>query len=245
MLIDGCLILDILGFLNTGSTNAVGGPSQGFLWSELILSPISAIGSAKIAPTVGTYTDTYTLSTSQAWAMKMVAFNGLPTGIIIDNQGVTLATKANELDFEGDITASGTGRKKTIRVTFPTPPVDQLVKVNAADTTADYLDPKIEIVAGTNTIISKVIQNIGGNEKISYVVNATAVNVPGADFTQTTLYPDETVAAGDTMALTKTTFAAATTVLPFGKATADQKGDFVVFGSGISMSTMKVALKRI
>jgi hypothetical protein len=50
---------------------------------------------------------------------------------------------------------------------------DHKVAVDGADTTADFLDAKIEVLAGTNMVVTKTIQNPGANEKISYLLDAS------------------------------------------------------------------------
>lgn len=53
------------------------------------------------------------------------------------------------------------------------PADDHKVAATIADTTPNFLDDKIELVAGANVTINKVIINPGANEKIQYQVSST------------------------------------------------------------------------
>ncbi len=59
---------------------------------------------------------------------------------------------------------------------------DEFVKVDALDSTTGFLDDKIEIINGINTTVVKTILNIGGNEKISYQINAAGGGGGGSGY---------------------------------------------------------------
>lgn len=91
-------------------------------------------------------------------------------GVIVQDEGTPLATRGTTLNFTGaGVTASGTGSTKTINIPGGGGAGDGKVKVDASDTTADYLDPKLNLHSSDNSVnISKSITNPSGNEVLDY-----------------------------------------------------------------------------
>jgi hypothetical protein len=73
-------------------------------------------------------------------------------------------------------------------------------------------------------------------------VNDSGTNTQGVEYKT---YFAESVSAGDALSMTITNFASATTALNFGKVTSNEKGAFMVYGNGMSMSSAKMALKKV
>jgi hypothetical protein len=161
--------------------NVASGQSVDFTIVNACTRQIS--GGSQETGSPGVFPTNYSLSAGTNWALLSDGIKGItiasPTAgqnnIQFQDETINLGTTGtvDTVNFTGaGVTATRTGN--TVNVTIPgSVGVDEFVKVSATDTTTGYLDNKIELVAGTNTTVTKTILNPGANEKIRYQVNST------------------------------------------------------------------------
>jgi len=137
----------------------------------------------------------YTITQNTDWSLCAIEIKGLTTvvaNLVVEDEGVVIDSNVSNIDYVGagvTVTQTAPGQ---VQVSIPGgAATDELVKVSAADTTAGYLQPKLNVHSSDGSVtVTETITNPAGNEVLDIdltgagsSVSTTNVSVPLDDFT--------------------------------------------------------------
>lgn len=146
------------------------GAGESIIASSLTGAVQGAIQSQYVG-TAALVTSNINFSSVTDWANVLSSINGItpPPPIVspveIQDEGVTIEPNVAIINFVGAGVTATLAAPNEVTVTIPGGGTDELVKVSAADTTAGYLQPKINIHSSDGSVtVTETITNPGANE---------------------------------------------------------------------------------